>query len=202
MAANKNPKSGKGSGDDEKAKAEAAAAAEGLIEAQGPDVETSFTDDDLAFLAGGSDTAVNGQSAKDSAAEILGDLKRVQAEFANYRKRVERDREANREANIAEVVKSLLPVLDDLSLAEAHGDLTEGPMVVIVAKLRASLEKFGLTVVGEKGDVFDPHQHEALVQLPTAGVTVNTVADVIAPGYKLGERLLRPAKVAVSVPAE
>lgn len=202
MAANKNPKSGKGSGDDEKAKAEAAAAAEGLIEAQGPDVETSFTDDDLAFLAGGSDTAVNGQSAKDPAAEILGDLKRVQAEFANYRKRVERDREANREANIAEVVKSLLPVLDDLSLAEAHGDLTEGPMVVIVAKLRASLEKFGLTVVGEKGDVFDPHQHEALVQLPTAGVTVNTVADVIAPGYKLGERLLRPAKVAVSVPAE
>ena len=202
MAANKNPKSGKGSGDDEKAKAEAAAAAEGLIEAQGPDVETSFTDDDLAFLAGGSDTAVNGQSAKDPAAEILGDLKRVQAEFANYRKRVERDREANREANIAEVVKSLLPVLDDLSLAEAHGDLTEGPMVVIVAKLRASLEKFGLTVVGERGDVFDPHQHEALVQLPTAGVTVNTVADVIAPGYKLGERLLRPAKVAVSVPAE
>ncbi len=202
MAANKNPKSGKGSADDEKAKAEAAAAAEGLIEAQGPDVETSFTDDDLAFLAGGSDTAANGQSVKDPAAEILGDLKRVQAEFANYRKRVERDREANREANIAEVVKSLLPVLDDLSLAEAHGDLTEGPMVVIVAKLRASLEKFGLTVVGEKGDVFDPHQHEALVQLPTAGVTVNTVADVIAPGYKLGERLLRPAKVAVSVPAE
>jgi molecular chaperone GrpE len=126
----------------------------------------------------------------------------VQAEFANYRKRVERDREASREANIAEVVKSLLPVLDDLSLAETHGDLTEGPMVVIVQKLRAGLEKLGLTVVGEKGDVFDPHQHEALVQLPTPGVTVNTVADVIAPGYKIGERLLRPAKVAVAVPAE
>ncbi|MBC7403521.1 MAG: nucleotide exchange factor GrpE [Microbacteriaceae bacterium] len=201
MAANKNPKSGKGSGDDEKAKAEAAALAEGLIEAQGPDVETSFTDDDLAFLAGGPDTASVAE-AKDPAAELLGDLKRVQAEFANYRKRVERDREANREANIAEVVKSLLPVLDDLSLAEAHGDLAEGPMVVIVAKLRVSLEKFGLTVVGEKGDVFDPHHHEALVQLPTPGVTVNTVADVIAPGYKLGERLLRPAKVAVAVPAE
>jgi molecular chaperone GrpE len=201
MAANKNPKSGKGSGDDEKAKAEAAAVADGLIEAQGPDVETSFTDDDLAFLAGDPD-AVTDAAAKDPVAEILGDLKRVQAEFANYRKRVERDREANREANIAEVVKSLLPVFDDLSLAEAHGDLAEGPMVVIVAKLRASLEKFGLTVVGKKGDVFDPHQHEALVQLPTPGVTVNTVADVIAPGYKLGERLLRPAKVAVAVPAE
>ena len=201
MAANKNPKSGKGSGDDEKARAEAAAT-DGPIEAQGPDVETPFSDDDLAFLAGSSDATGKNPAVKDPAAEMLGDLKRVQAEFANYRKRVERDREANREANIAEVVKALLPVFDDLSLAEAHGDLSEGPMVVIVAKLRASLEKFGLTVVGEKGDVFDPHQHEALVQLPTAGVTVNTVADVIAPGYKLGARLLRPAKVAVAVPAE
>lgn len=197
MAANKNPKPGKGKGDPEEP--DNGASSEGF---EGPDVETSFSDDDLAFLAGDSAAAANSQAPKDPAAEILGDLKRVQAEFANYRKRVERDREANREANIAEVVKSLLPVLDDLSLAEAHGDLAEGPMVVIVAKLRASLEKFGLTVVGEKGDVFDPHQHEALVQLPTPGVTVNTVADVIAPGYKLGERLLRAAKVAVAVPAE
>jgi len=197
MAANKNPKPGKGKGDPEEP--DNGASSEGF---EGPDVETSFSDDDLAFLAGDSAAAANSQPPKDPAAEILGDLKRVQAEFANYRKRVERDREANREANIAEVVKSLLPVLDDLSLAEAHGDLAEGPMVVIVAKLRASLEKFGLTVVGEKGDVFDPHQHEALVQLPTPGVTVNTVADVIAPGYKLGERLLRAAKVAVAVPAE
>ena len=197
MAANKNPKPGKGKGDPEEPNN--GASSEGF---QGPDVETSFSDDDLAFLAGNADATVDGQPAVDPAAEILNDLKRVQAEFANYRKRVERDREANREANIAEVVKSLLPVFDDLSLAEAHGDLAEGPMVVIVAKLRASLEKFGLTVVGEKGDVFDPHQHEALVQLPTPGVTVNTVADVIAPGYKLGERLLRPAKVAVAVPAE
>ena len=197
MAANKNPKPGKGKGDPEEPNN--GASSEGF---QGPDVETSFSDDDLAFLAGNADATVDGQPAVDPAAEILNDLKRVQAEFANYRKRVERDREANREANIAEVVKSLLPVFDDLSLAEAHGDLAEGPMVVIVAKLRASLEKFGLTVVGEKGDVFDPYQHEALVQLPTPGVTVNTVADVIAPGYKLGERLLRPAKVAVAVPAE
>jgi len=197
MAANKNPKPGKGKGEPEEP--DNGASSEGF---EGPDVETSFSDDDLAFLAGDSAAAANSQAPKDPAAEILGDLKRVQAEFANYRKRVERDREANREANIAEVVKSLLPVLDDLSLAEAHGDLAEGPMVVIVAKLRASLEKFGLTVVGEKGDVFDPHQHEALVQLPTPGVTINTVADVIAPGYKLGERLLRAAKVAVAVPAE
>ncbi|HEY0258938.1 MAG TPA: nucleotide exchange factor GrpE [Lacisediminihabitans sp.] len=179
---------------------------EELVSAEGPDVETSFSDEDLAFLAGGESGDATADDASDStvdpAVEILGDLKRVQAEFANYRKRVERDREANRELNIAEVVKALLPVLDDLALAEAHGDLAEGPMSVIAQKLRASLEKFGLTPIGAKGDVFDPHLHEALVQLPTPDVTVNTVADVVAPGYLLGERLLRPAKVAVSVPAE
>jgi molecular chaperone GrpE len=206
-----NPENPEGTGESQNAEnpaspeqADAATAAEDLIEAEGPDIETSFTDEDLAFLAGDSTEASTAETAHelDPAIEILGDLKRVQAEFANYRKRVERDREASREANIAEVVKSLLPVLDDLSLAETHGDLTEGPMVVIVQKLRAGLEKLGLTAVGEKGDVFDPHQHEALVQLPTPGVTVNTIADVIAPGYKIGERLLRPAKVAVAVPAE
>lgn len=198
MAKDKNPTPDQEPGEDEVTPEAAKLAAEGLIEAEGPDVETSFSDEDLAFLASGAVPPVE----SDPEAELLGDLKRVQAEFANYRKRVERDREANRELNIAEVVKLLLPVLDDLSLAETHGDLAEGPMVVIVAKFRASLEKLGLTIVGEKGDVFDPHHHEALVQLPTAGVTVNTVADVIAPGYKLGERLLRAAKVAVAVPAE
>jgi molecular chaperone GrpE len=179
----------------------ASEAAEGLVEAEGPDIETSFTDEDLAFLADPSTGSGTVQEV-DPAVEILGDLKRVQAEFANYRKRVERDRETTRESNIAEVVKALLPVLDDLALAETHGDLTEGPMVVIAQKFRASLEKLGLTTIGAKGDVFDPNLHEALVQLPTPEVTVNTVADVIAPGYKIGERLLRPAKVAVSVPAE
>jgi molecular chaperone GrpE len=197
VADDKNPTPGDGEEEvpTPEAGSESAAGQDGF---EGPDVETSFSDDDLAFLAG--------QPAEsnevDPAVEILGDLKRVQAEFANYRKRVERDREATRELNIAEVVKSLLPVLDDLALAEAHGDLTEGPMAVIAQKLRAGLQKFGLTLVGEKGDVFDPNLHEALVQLPSPDVTVNTVADVIAPGYLLGARLLRPAKVAVSVPAE
>lgn len=173
------------------------AAAEEFIEVEGPDVETSFSDDDLAFLASGGQQAPN-----DAAAEHLADLKRITAEFANYRKRVERDREAARDIVVAEVVKSLLPVLDDLSLAEQHGDLAEGPMAVIAQKLRGSLERFGLTTVGAKGDVFDPHLHEALVQLPTPGATGNTVADVVAPGYLIGDRLLRPAKVAVAVPAE
>jgi molecular chaperone GrpE len=190
----------------ESAEESASQAADEFVEAEGPDVEVSseqgapFTDEDLAFLAG--ETPAESTTAADQESELLTDLKRVQAEFVNYRKRVDRDRETGRELAIAEVVKSLLPVLDDLDRAEAHGDLSDGPMVVIAQKLRGSLEKFGLTSVGEKGDVFDPHLHEALVQLPTADVTVNTVADVVARGYLLGERLLRPAKVAVSVPAE
>lgn len=166
---------------------------EELVEAEGPDIETSFTDLDLEFLNG---------AETDLAAERLADLQRLQAEYVNYRKRVERDREANREFVIAEVIAGLFPALDDLRLAELHGDLEEGPMSIIAQKLNAALAKFGLTVVGEKGEEFDPHIHEALMQMPSPDVTTQVVADVIQPGYKLGERLLRAAKVAVSVPAE
>lgn len=172
---------------------------EELIEAEGPDVETSFTDLDLEFLNGGD---LNAGVESDLAAERLADLQRLQAEYVNYRKRVERDREANREFVVAEVMTGLFPALDDLRLAELHGDLAEGPMSIIAQKLNAALEKFGLTVVGEKGEEFDPHIHEALMQLPSPDVTTQVVADVIQPGYKLGERMLRAAKVAVSVPAE
>ncbi|GAA4267332.1 nucleotide exchange factor GrpE [Frondihabitans peucedani] len=161
-----------------------------LIEAEGPDVELSADDE-----------AILDQAEVDLVAEMRQDMLRAQAELVNFRKRVERDRDANRDAVIAEVVRAILPALDDLSRAEQHGDLQEGPMVVIAQKLRSGFDRFGLTQIGAKGDVFDPKFHEAIVQLPTADVTVNTVADVIEPGYVLGERVLRAAKVAVSVPA-
>jgi molecular chaperone GrpE len=135
-------------------------------------------------------------------AELLADLQRLQAEFVNYRARVERDRDVSRNAAIAEVLRSLLPALDDLSRAEAHGDLEGSPFAAVVAKLRASGEKFGLKNFGAKGDKFDPELHEALVQTPSADVTENTVADVIESGYMVGDRLLRAAKVAVFIPAE
>lgn len=182
----------------------AESAGEELIEAEGPDVETSFTDLDLEFLNGGAQNggAQTSGAQPDLAAERLADLQRLQAEYVNYRKRVERDREANREFVIAEVITGLFPALDDLRLAELHGDLAEGPMSIIAQKLNAALEKFGLTMVGEKGEEFDPHIHEALMQMPNPDVTTEVVADVIQPGYKLGERLLRAAKVAVSVPTE
>jgi molecular chaperone GrpE len=135
-------------------------------------------------------------------AELLADLQRLQAEFVNYKARVERDRDVSRNAAIAEVLRSLLPALDDLSRAEAHGDLEGSPFAAVVAKLRASGEKFGLKTFGAKGDKFDPELHEALVQTPNAEVTENTVADVIEAGYMVGDRLLRAAKVAVFIPAE
>lgn len=149
------------------------------------------------------DQALLDQAATDLVAEMRTDMLRAQAELVNFRQRVERDRQANREAVISEVIRSLLPAMDDLARAEAHGDLVEGaPLTIVAQKIRGAFEKYGLKQVGEKGDPFDPAFHEAVVQLPNPDVTVNTIADVIEPGYLLGERLVRPAKVAVFVPAE
>ncbi len=154
----------------------------------------TFTIDDQALLD---------QAATDLVAEMRSDMLRAQAELVNFRTRVERDRVANREAVIAEVIRSLLPAIDDLSRAEAHGDLVDGsPLAIVAQKLRAAFDKYGLRTVGEKGEPFDPAFHEAVVQLPTPDATSNTIADVIEPGYVLGDRLIRAAKVAVSVPAE
>jgi len=135
-------------------------------------------------------------------AELLADLQRLQAEFVNYKARVERDRDVARNAAIAEVLRALLPALDDLARAEAHGDLEGSPFAAVVNKLRNAGDKFGLKQFGAKGDAFNPEIHDALVQTPNAEVTQNVVADVVEPGYQLGERLLRPAKVAVFIPAE
>ena len=164
--------------------------ADGLIEAEGPDVELS--DADAALLA---------EAERDLVGEYRERAARAEAELKNFRTRVERDRVANREAVIAEVIRTLLPAIDDLDRAEAHGDLTEGsPLAIVAQKLRAGFDRYGLRHIGQVGEAFDPQVHEAIVQVPTAGATANTVADVIEPGYALGERLIRAAKVAVSVP--
>jgi molecular chaperone GrpE len=164
--------------------------ADDLIEAEGPDVET-LTDEEISFLEAGE---------RELLSDMRNDLARAQAELVNFRKRVERDRAANREAVIAEVIRTMLPAVDDLYRAESHGDLAGSPLEIVAQKLHAAFARYGLRTVGEKGEVFDPNLHEALVQLPSPDVEVNTVADVIEPGYALGDRLLRAAKVAVSVP--
>jgi molecular chaperone GrpE len=133
-------------------------------------------------------------------AELLNDLQRLQAEFINYKARVERDRDQARTMAIAEAFRALLPALDDLTRAEAHGDLEGSPFAAVVTKIRNAGDKFGLKAFGAKGDKFDPELHNALVQTPSAEVTETIIADVVEPGYMLGERLLRPAMVAVNIP--
>jgi molecular chaperone GrpE len=161
-----------------------------LLEAQDADVE--FSDDDLALLA---------EAERDLVAEYRERAARAEAELKNFRTRVERDRAANREIVIAEVIRSLLPAIDDLDRADAHGDLVEGsPLTLIAQKIRAGFDKYGLVKVGEKGERFDPKLHEAIVRIPSGDVEFDTVADVIETGYLLGERLIRAAKVAVSSP--
>ncbi len=138
----------------------------------------------------------------DKEAELTADLQRLQAEFVNYKNRVERDRDLARNSAVAEVIRAFLPALDDLARAEAHGDLDGSPFAAVVTKLRNAGDKFGLKSFAAKGDKFDPEIHNALVQTPNNEVTETVIADVVEPGFMLGDKLLRPAMVAVFIPAE
>jgi molecular chaperone GrpE len=129
------------------------------------------------------------------------DIKRVAAEYKNYRDRVKRDQAAAAELAVAGVLSALLPVLDDLDRARDHGDLT-GPFGSVAEQLLAAVGKLGLTAFGAKGDPFDPNLHEAVAHVPSADVEEGTCVDVMRRGYMLGERLLRPAMVAVAAPQE
>ncbi|WBB65643.1 nucleotide exchange factor GrpE [Micromonospora sp. WMMD812] len=127
------------------------------------------------------------------------DLQRVSAEYANYRKRVDRDRGVVAEQATGAVLAALLPILDDLDRAREHGDLV-GPFGTVAEQLTAALGKFGLTPFGEQGDAFDPTLHEAVAHQTSADVTEPTCVQIMRRGYQLGERLLRPALVAVADP--
>ena len=127
------------------------------------------------------------------------DVQRVTAEYANYRKRVDRDRNAAAEQTTGAVLSALLPVLDDIDRAREHGDLV-GPFATVAEALTAATGKFGLVGFGEKGDPFDPTRHEAVAHQTSADVTEPTCVEVMRRGYTLGERLLRPAMVAVADP--
>jgi molecular chaperone GrpE len=127
------------------------------------------------------------------------DLQRITAEYANYRKRVDRDRGAAAELTTGTVLTALLPVLDDIDRAREHGDLV-GPFASVAESLTAVTGKLGLVPFGEKGDPFDPNRHEAVAHQTSADVTEATCIEVMRRGYTLGERLLRPALVAVADP--
>lgn len=142
------------------------------------------------------------------AVQRLDDLQRLNAEYVNYKRRVDRDRAAVQERAVRDVLETMLPVLDDIHLAREHGDLTDGPFAAIADKLESSLGKFGLTRFGGVGEPFDPMHHEALMhapwdasnpELPT-DATATTVVQVLQPGYRTGDQVLRPARVAVADP--
>jgi len=133
-------------------------------------------------------------------AERTADLQRLQADYANYRKRVDRDRAAVREQAVAATLGGLLPVLDAIDQAREHGELSGG-FKSVADSLQAALGRLGLVTYGEKGEPFDPKIHEALTHSYSSDVTQDTCVEILQPGYKVGERILRPARVAVAEPA-
>ncbi|MFI6293800.1 nucleotide exchange factor GrpE [Nonomuraea sp. NPDC050790] len=150
---------------------------------------------------GGAESNSSGAPGSDTIllAERTADLQRLQAEYTNYRRRVERDRVAVREQATAGVLAELLPVLDDIGRARDHGELTGG-FAKVAESLEAALTKLGLASFGQKGDPFDPTVHEALMHSYSREVTEPTAIEVLQSGYRLGERVLRPARVAVAEP--
>ena len=132
--------------------------------------------------------------------ERTADLQRLQAEYLNYKRRVDRDRTAAREQATAATLASLLPVLDDLDRARQHGELTGG-FKSVAESLERTIEGLGLERFGTAGEEFDPRVHEALLSDYSAEVSVTTAATILQPGYRIGDRIVRPARVAVAEPS-
>ncbi|MFI7140693.1 nucleotide exchange factor GrpE [Streptomyces massasporeus] len=182
---------------------------------QQPDVPSGATSDDAepkaaspaaeegAAPAGdtGQDVALVAQldQARTALGERTADLQRLQAEFQNYRRRVERDRIAVKEIAIANLLTELLPVLDDIGRAREHGELVGG-FKSVAESLESTAAKMGLQQFGKEGEPFDPTIHEALMHSYAPDVTETTCVAILQPGYRIGERTIRPARVAVAEP--
>jgi len=136
----------------------------------------------------------------DPVATLTNDLQRLQAEYANYRKRIERDRLVAHEMAIGAVLTELLALLDAVDLAEQHGEVTGG-FKAVADQLNSITSRIGLEKYGTEGEAFDPQIHEALMHETSADVAVATASKILQPGYKYKERILRPARVSVTDPA-
>ncbi|RKN36885.1 nucleotide exchange factor GrpE [Streptomyces hoynatensis] len=137
--------------------------------------------------------------ARSALAERTQDLQRLQAEFQNYRRRVERDRVAVKEVAVANLLTELLPVLDDIGRARDHGELVGG-FKQVAESLETVAAKMGLMQFGKEGEPFDPTVHEALMHSYSPDVTETTCVQILQPGYRIGERTIRPARVGVAEP--
>lgn len=136
-------------------------------------------------------------AAMAQAEEAIADTKRITAEYANYRRRVERDREAQRELAVAAVLAELLPVLDDIARAREHGDL-DGAFKAVGESVESVVAKFGLEPFGAQDEPFDPTRHEAMLSETREGLDGPVISRVFRTGYAIGERVVRPAQVAVA----
>ncbi|MER8002035.1 nucleotide exchange factor GrpE [Streptomyces sp. NPDC095613] len=182
-----------------------------------PDVPSGATPDDAAQGAEGPDSAKEpGPEApagdvqdvaltaqldqvRTALNERTADLQRLQAEYQNYRRRVERDRAAVKEMAVANLLTELLPVLDDIGRARDHEELVGG-FKSVAESLEAVTAKLGLQQFGSEGEPFDPTVHEALMHSYAPDVTETTCVAILQPGYRFGERTIRPARVAVAEP--
>ncbi|MEV2210968.1 nucleotide exchange factor GrpE [Streptomyces sp. NPDC050997] len=181
-----------------------------------PDVPSGATPDDAEPQAAAPSSGEAAAPAGDASAQIAGltaqldqvrtaldertaDLQRLQAEFQNYRRRVERDRITVKEIAIANLLTELLPVLDDIGRARDHGELLGG-FKSVAESLESVAAKMGLQQFGKEGEPFDPTIHEALMHSYAPDVTETTCVAILQPGYRFGERTIRPARVAVAEP--
>ncbi|MFF1378483.1 nucleotide exchange factor GrpE [Streptomyces sp. NPDC058308] len=190
--------------------------------AEKPDVPSGATPDDAAPKAaepsteeGAAAPAGDAESNKTSAQDVgltaqldqvrtalderTADLQRLQAEYQNYRRRVERDKVTVKEIASANLLSELLPTLDDIGRAREHGELVGG-FKSVAESLETVVAKLGLQQFGKEGEPFDPTIHEALMHSYAPDVTETTCVAILQPGYRIGERTIRPARVAVAEP--
>ncbi|WP_415947388.1 nucleotide exchange factor GrpE [Streptomyces sp. KLOTTS4A1] len=154
-----------------------------------------------AAPAGDTTVALTAQldQARSALSERTADIQRLQAEYQNYRRRVERDRVSVKEVAVANLLTELLPVLDDIGRAREHGELVGG-FKSVAESLETVAAKMGLQQFGKEGEPFDPTVHEALMHSYAPDVTETTCVAILQPGYRIGERTIRPARVAVAEP--
>ncbi|MGW8763445.1 nucleotide exchange factor GrpE [Streptomyces sp. NPDC055815] len=164
-------------------------------------VENSTEEDPTAPAGDATDVALLAQldQARTALTERTADLQRLQAEYQNYRRRVERDRVTVKEIAVASLLSELLPVLDDVGRARDHGELVGG-FKSVAESLETVVAKMGLQQFGKEGEPFDPTIHEALMHSYAPDVTETTCVAILQPGYRIGERTIRPARVAVAEP--
>ncbi|GAA3013683.1 nucleotide exchange factor GrpE [Streptomyces fulvorobeus] len=161
-----------------------------------PEEEASPAGDSVQTTAG---LTAELDQVRTALSERTGDLQRLQAEYQNYRRRVERDRVAVKEIAVAGLLTELLPVLDDVGRAREHGELVGG-FKSVAESLETVVAKLGLQQFGKEGEPFDPTIHEALMHSYAPDVTEDTCVAILQPGYRFGERTIRPARVAVAEP--